>query len=60
MTDERLNRIAEDIANKSPWHPNTDNWTRIYQAARAGAVVALEQISERVPNNGEKSNGQHE
>lgn len=45
MTDEDFTRIAETIANKSGWASNTDNWTRIYQAARAGAVLCDTAIS---------------
>lgn len=44
MTDEELNALAEEIANRSPWGPNTDNWVRIYQAARAGAILAITRL----------------
>lgn len=45
LSDHQLDEIASGIANKSHWGPNTDNWTRIYQAARAGAVAAAASIS---------------
>ena len=33
--------IAQEIADRSPWKKTTDNYARIYQAAYAGAIAAL-------------------
>lgn len=45
LSDQELDEIATTIADKSHWGKSTDNWTRIYQAARAGAVAAQTRIS---------------
>lgn len=38
---DSIANIADTVAGRSPWGPKTDNYTRIWLAARAGAALAL-------------------
>lgn len=50
-----VNQIAEEIADRSPHKRTSVNWTRIYQAARAGAQQAVDVFLSREVKNGQSS-----